>query len=273
MFLLRLARRSLHSDAHAQTAALAAFRARTGLALGSDAKLLAALTHRSFGSNEEAEAVDGADNERARLLGQRLLAFHTTHRLMTQYPLLPASAVESLVEAFVGDRALANVGHVLGVPHVMRWKKSAAADPAPLVVAKVVQALVGALYTEKGPSAVADFLKKHIESRSVDVRAHLNLHKNPKHVLRTILKDANRPLPVSRMLKETGRLSTNPVFIVGVYSGIEKLGEGYGSSIAMAETRACKNALENHFTKEVKDVEVPLDILSQENISFLIPGV
>jgi large subunit ribosomal protein L44 len=44
-------------------------------------------------------------------------------------------------------------------------------------------------------------------------------------------------LLVDRLVKETGRLSTAPVFIVGIYSGLEKIGEGYGSSLSMAETR------------------------------------
>jgi dsRNA-specific ribonuclease len=39
------------------------------------------------------------------------------------------------------------------------------------------------------------------------------------------------------LLKETGRQSHAPVFIVGMYSGFEKIGEGYGSSLKMAENR------------------------------------
>ena len=40
-----------------------------------------------------------------------------------------------------------------------------------------------------------------------------------------------------RLLKETGRFSVAPVFVVGIYSGREKLGEGFGSSLSMAEFR------------------------------------
>ncbi len=39
------------------------------------------------------------------------------------------------------------------------------------------------------------------------------------------------------LLKETGRISENPIFIVGMFSGVDKIGEGYGSSLKMAETR------------------------------------
>lgn len=40
-----------------------------------------------------------------------------------------------------------------------------------------------------------------------------------------------------RLLKETGRFSNSPVFVVGIYSGQDKLGEGFGSSLKMAEYR------------------------------------
>ena len=42
---------------------------------------------------------------------------------------------------------------------------------------------------------------------------------------------------LDRLLKETGRFSNSPVYVVGVYSGADKLGEGFGSSLKMAEFR------------------------------------
>jgi len=49
----------------------------------------------------------------------------------------------------------------------------------------------------------------------------------------------NECLPQSRILKETGRFSNSPIFVVGIYSGADKLGEGFGSSLKMAEYRVC----------------------------------
>lgn len=42
---------------------------------------------------------------------------------------------------------------------------------------------------------------------------------------------------MDRLLKETGRFSNSPVFVVGIFSGADKLGEGFGSSLKMAEYR------------------------------------
>jgi len=38
-------------------------------------------------------------------------------------------------------------------------------------------------------------------------------------------------------LYEAGRLTKEPVFVIGVFSGTEKLAEGFGSSLKMAEFR------------------------------------
>ncbi|KAJ3350782.1 hypothetical protein HDU83_009411 [Entophlyctis luteolus] len=255
-------------------ARLAAFSARSGIVFASRETLLRALTHKSYrdavsSDSSAAELTDSDDSlsdEKNALLGERLLGFYLTQFVMLKYPALPAHAVESTVRAYCGESALLSVGRNLGVPEVMRWKKTAdippqtdatavtSANSAPVVVARVVQSLVGAIFTEHGAKAVAAFIRTHILSRQLDIVSHLKLNLNPKGTLRAILAEQKRPSPVSRMLQETGRLSSNPVFIVGVYSGIEKIGQGFGSSIAMAETRAFKNALEIHYLRETKEV-------------------
>lgn len=49
---------------------------------------------------------------------------------------------------------------------------------------------------------------------------------------------------VCRLLSETGRHSVSPLFIVGVFTtNDERLGEALGSSLKMAEYRACEDAL------------------------------
>lgn len=60
---------------------------------------------------------------------------------------------------------------------------------------------------------------------------------NPKRVLSSTCEKYGKERPQSRLLAETGRLSYSPLFVVGVYSGEVKLGEGNGSSIRMAEFR------------------------------------
>ena len=65
---------------------------------------------------------------------------------------------------------------------------------------------------------------------------HLNLQR-PKQKLLAITEKLSRPRPIARLLKETGRHSAQPVYLVGMYSGNDKIGQGFGSSLEMAEER------------------------------------
>ena len=44
-------------------------------------------------------------------------------------------------------------------------------------------------------------------------------------------------LTLRRLLRETGRLSNSPIYVVGIYSGADQLGQGFGSKLKMAEYR------------------------------------
>ncbi|KAJ1907373.1 54S ribosomal protein L3 mitochondrial, partial [Tieghemiomyces parasiticus] len=135
-------------------------------------------------------------------------------------------------------------------------------------------AIVGAIYEEQGADAAKRFVHAFLLSRAFDLSTALKLD-NPKILLTLLTRQKNLEHPVARLLKETGRLSNSPVFIVGMFSGVRKIGEGFGSSLKMAETRACKDALIRYYMKEIKDFELPSDAAStvgpEHRISFF-PG-
>jgi large subunit ribosomal protein L44 len=123
-----------------------------------------------------------------------------------------------------------------------------------MIVGKVMTGLIGAIYLENGAAAAKSFIRKHIISRHVDMSVHVSLL-YAMQKLQRITEKLNRPRPIARLLKESGRQSVNPVFLVGIYSGNDKIGEGYGSSLQMAQTRAAKDALLSYFLKETKEME------------------
>lgn len=83
-----------------------------------------------------------------------------------------------------------------------------------------------------------------------------------------ITEKLGRKRPIARLLKESGRLSISPVFVVGIYSGLDKIGEGYGSSLAMSEERAAKDALANYYMKELEELTDEELVGSEEEITF-----
>ncbi|KAJ3000234.1 hypothetical protein HDV02_000147 [Globomyces sp. JEL0801] len=251
----------------AVTSRLAAFSARTGIVFENQKELLDAVTHTSYTKKE------------SDISSEQALNFYTTEYVMAKYPLLPAEVCESIVKAYVGVAPLASVGQQFGVQFIMRWKNSTEKSEkvemgTPMIRSWIIQSLVGALHLNQGPQKTKEFIRNHILSRSIDSEAHLDAFlkmNQPRRMLAYLTKSQNKPTPVARLLKETGRFSVAPVFIVGMYSGLEKIGEGYGSSLKMAETRAVKDALMKHYLVEVRNATVPTDFESEESISFLTP--
>ncbi|KAK2463699.1 hypothetical protein APHAL10511_004450 [Amanita phalloides] len=76
---------------------------------------------------------------------------------------------------------------------------------------------------------------------------------NPKKALIEMVNKFGRDPPKSRLLAETGRFSNSPVYVVGIYSGADKLGEGFGSSLKMAEFRAAEDALHRVYLTKTPD--------------------
>jgi len=95
--------------------------------------------------------------------------------------------------------------------------------------------------------------------------------KEPKRHLSALMRRLGREQPISRLLYEAGRLTKEPIFVIGVYSDTEKLAEGLGSSLKMAEFRAAKNALLNHYFKEVKDFTLPSTIDTHQKQMRYVP--
>ncbi len=91
----------------------------------------------------------------------------------------------------------------------------------------------------KGMDAVKELLHTRFLSRNVDLASLLKFE-DPKRVLSNTCAKYGRERPQSRLIAETGRLSSTPLFIVGVYSGELKLGEAVGSSLRMAEYRVSR---------------------------------
>ncbi|KAE8234829.1 hypothetical protein CF326_g125 [Tilletia indica] len=117
------------------------------------------------------------------------------------------------------------------------------------VFASVMRALVAVLYQELGVSVARHFVSSHFLTRLVPLPSFLKFT-DPKRVLSSTLNKYGLAPPQSRLIAETGRLSIAPVFIVGIWSDQNKIGEGSGSSLRMAEYRAAEDALRRLYLAE-----------------------
>ncbi|KAM0284673.1 hypothetical protein ACHAQH_001827 [Verticillium albo-atrum] len=129
--------------------------------------------------------------------------------------------------------------------------------------AAFVRAVVGALYVHCGRESVRSFVDAHILARRVDLESLFSF-KLPTRELAMLCAREGFEAPVARLLSETGRHSRTPVFVVGIYSGQDKLGEGTGASLDFARLKASMNALKAWYLYSPgAKSRVPSDMLSE----------
>lgn len=216
-------------------------------------------------------------------LGNTLLGCLAAESLHLTYPNLPVRAFKAAVSSYVGANSLADVGVELGLgaKGVVKRNQNARVQKkdgkyreltSREVLADVVKAVVAIIFKVKGMAATRNFIVAHLLSRiplppphlppasasspsSSSLIAPLLKIENPKQQLSKYCQKHALEAPQSRLIAETGRLSNSAVFGVGVYSGSRRLGEGWGSSIAMAEHRAAEDALRKVLLAKSKDLE------------------
>lgn len=119
-----------------------------------------------------------------------------------------------------------------------------------------VRALMGAIYLHCGRSSAKQFFREHISSRHLVVSDLFNFRQPTRDLSRLCAREGFQS-PVARMISETGRKSRHPVFVVGIFSGKEKLGEASGSSLDEARTRASVASLKSWYLYSPPEVRVP----------------
>ncbi|ORZ14222.1 ribonuclease III domain-containing protein [Absidia repens] len=237
-------------------AALYAFGNRIGLQTLSPELLQQAVTHATYDAQH--------NNQALAFLGKQAMAYYTTEYLHCKYPDLPVDAFKYATSAYISAKAITALGHQLGLQHVMRWERpqsieDSVMDGQAYAICSCINALVGAVYQEQGAEAAKKMVHDYIISnKRIDLQPAFRRMEAKRH-LSALLARSKKQGAVSRLLSETGRHSSSPVFLVGVFSGDEKLGEGFGSSMKMAEHRACRDALIHHYGHEQKDFTLPSD--------------
>ncbi|KAK6460633.1 hypothetical protein DFJ63DRAFT_236704 [Scheffersomyces coipomensis] len=127
-----------------------------------------------------------------------------------------------------------------------------------------VRAIIGGLYTHQGEEITKQFIQDHILSRKLLLENMFEFSQPTRELVRLCDKlNFQDPIDI-RLIAETGRLSSHAIYVVGVFCGVEKLGEGVGSSMNEAKTRAVVNALMSYYLyspidNEGNEVKVPSD--------------
>ncbi|KAH7890768.1 ribonuclease III domain-containing protein [Phlebopus sp. FC_14] len=232
--------------------ALVAFSHRIGLAnvLESPDVVRRACTHKSFlNLHAKYYPTSPAPSTNAQLetLGNSLMGLFASEYLHASYPHLPTRVLKAAVSAYVGPLTCASVSHEMGAVPLLRWHRQPTTPTSPALLhsdalASIPRALTALVYQERSMASARKFVHSFSLNRQVDLRAMLKFRDPKRALMETVAKFGREQLK-SRLLKETGRFSQSPIFVVGIYSGADKLGEGFGSSLKMAEYRAAEDSL------------------------------
>ncbi|KAI9739185.1 MAG: hypothetical protein M1834_007398 [Cirrosporium novae-zelandiae] len=122
-----------------------------------------------------------------------------------------------------------------------------------------VRALMGAIYLHVGRPAAKAFFAEHFLSRTLSMHKLFDFGQPTRDLSRLCAREGFES-PIARIESETGRNSRHPVFVVGVYSGKDKIGEGHGSSLDEARFRAATAALKSWYLYSPLEVRVPSEM-------------
>jgi ribonuclease-3 len=219
-----------------------AIRQQSGEAIGNLALLRRALTHRSF-SNEQPE-VAHLDNERLEFLGDAILDFLAGDYLFRHYPEMQEGELTDLRAALVRTETLAELGEDLDLGRFIYLGKGEDASGGrsrPAILCDTFEAVVGALYLDRGLHAVRKLFEQMIDGRVEQVLA-ADTARDPKNLLQELTQYHYQVAPRYSVVDESGPDHAK-VFTVEVSVGDRVVGSGIGSSKQKATQEAARVAL------------------------------
>ncbi|MDB5179455.1 MAG: putative ribonuclease [Candidatus Saccharibacteria bacterium] len=203
--------------------------------------LITAFTHRSY-VNEHRKSVT-EHNERLEFLGDAVLELVVTDFLFRNY-----SEAEGILTswraALVRTESIGDAGSLLGYEPLIRMSRGEkqGSDRARMqILANAFEALIGAIYLERGYDDAAVFITKNISSK-LDAIIAEGSWRDPKSHLQEVMQRKDGVTPRYVVIEEVGP-DHDKIFTLGVYSGDRLISKGTGPSKQAAQQEAAKEAL------------------------------
>ena len=203
--------------------------------------LITALTHRSY-VNEHRKSVHH-HNERLEFLGDAVLELAVTEYLFNNFS-EPEGILTAWRAALVRTESIGDAGDKLGYGPLIRMSKGEknGSDRAHLqILANAFEAVIGAIYLERGFEDARDFIHKHIIIK-LDGILESGRWRDPKSYLQEISQRVDNQTPVYKVLGEEGP-DHDKIFTLGVFVGEVMMGRGTGPSKQVAQQQAARAAI------------------------------
>jgi len=206
--------------------------------------LITAFTHRSY-VNEHRKSVS-VHNERLEFLGDAVLELVVTDFLFRNYN-EAEGILTSWRAALVRTESIGEAGTKIGYEPLIRMSRGEkqGGDRARMqILANAFEALIGAIYLERGYDDAAVFIAKHINSK-LELIIKSGSWRDPKSHLQEVMQRIDSVTPRYVVIEEVGP-DHDKVFTLGVYAGSRLVSQGVGPSKQAAQQEAAKQALKTY---------------------------
>ncbi len=208
------------------------------------ALLITAFTHRSY-VNEHKKTVK-EHNERLEFLGDAVLELVVTEHLFANYS-EPEGILTNWRSALVRTESISAAAARNGFEPLLRLsrgEKRGSQRAREQILANCYEAVVGALYLDKGYEPAKAFIEKSILATLKDI-LQTGSWMDPKSRLQEIVQSEEGFTPVYKVLAEEGP-DHDKIFTVGVFVDNSLRGQGVGPSKQAAQQQAAEVALRSY---------------------------
>lgn len=184
-------------------------------------------------------------NERLEFLGDAVLELITTEHLYKKYS-DPEGVMTNWRSALVNSKMLSKLARKLGIEPFLYMSKGETKDTGrarELILANAFEALIGAIYLDKGLEAARIFIEKNLLKELPKI-IEKKLYMDPKSRFQELAQEKTGITPSYEVLKEWGP-DHNRHFVVGVYLEKKLMGKGEGCSKQEAQEKAAEEALKS----------------------------
>jgi len=216
---------------------------KLGLKFKNKDLLVQAFCHRSY-LNEKPDFYL-PHNERLEFLGDAVLELVVTENLYQNYPEKSEGELTNWRAALVNAKFLGKLAQDLDLNDFLLLSKGEAKELGKArlyILANTFEALIGAVYLDRGYKACQEFIKKHLMPKLPDILQR-GAFKDAKSRFQEEAQERIGTTPSYEVLEEWGPDHAKH-FIIGVFFNKELIAKGEGSSKQEAEEEAAKNALE-----------------------------
>ncbi|MGM0629040.1 MAG: ribonuclease III [Patescibacteria group bacterium] len=218
------------------------FQEEIGVHFNDKELLRQAFVHRSYINENRDSKME--HNERLEFLGDAVLELVITDYLYHMYPSKPEGELTSLRAALVNTTSLFNVAKSIAINGELYLSRGEAKDTGrarEYIMANAVEALIGALYLDKGYDEAKYFIDRYISPRVNEIVSK-KLWIDAKSLFQEKAQEIESETPLYEVLEEKGP-DHDKIFVSGVYIKDELVAKGEGRSKQDAEQEAAKEAL------------------------------